>query len=79
MFLTIAALAAASAQGLPATPMPAAAEPNKKVCKTVTITGSRLGGKRTCKTRAQWDAEAKFVQDDASQLVDKPGYGPSSN
>ena len=43
-----------------AMPVPAAAEnaptfdPNEVICRTVTVTGSRLGASRRCATRAQW-------------------------
>lgn len=43
---------------LAAGPAPAAAptiDPGKKVCKTIKETGSRLGGKRECRTQAEWD------------------------
>ena len=29
-------------------------DPNEKVCQTQEVTGSRLGHKRVCKTRAEW-------------------------
>jgi len=32
-----------------------ALDPNKVICKTTEVTGSRLGGERTCMTRARWD------------------------
>lgn len=62
-FSIVAALVLATGQ--PATPPVAAkpvADPEKMVCKTIGETGSRLGGKRECKTRAEWEriaAEAK--------------------
>lgn len=37
-------------------------DPNKKVCKTIKETGSRLGGKRECKTQAEWDRIAAETQ-----------------
>lgn len=56
-----------NAPGSPA-PEPLTIEPepkaDKKVCKTVTITGSRLPGKKVCKTKEEWDAEAALVQED---------------
>ncbi|HEV2044400.1 MAG TPA: hypothetical protein VGR05_06945 [Sphingomicrobium sp.] len=39
-----------------------AADPNKRVCKTIKETGSRLGGKRECKTQAEWDRIAAEQQ-----------------
>ena len=32
---------------------------SKKVCKVEGVPGSRLGGKRTCRTQAEWDALAR--------------------
>lgn len=29
-------------------------DPNERVCRTITYTGSRLGGERVCKTRREW-------------------------
>ena len=31
----------------------------KKVCKVEGTIGSRLGGKRTCRTQAEWDEQAR--------------------
>ena len=49
-------------------PEPLTIEPepkaDKKVCKTITFTGSRLPGKKVCKTKEEWDAEAALVQED---------------
>lgn len=44
-------VAQAQTSTVPAAPV----DPNKKVCKTIKETGSRLGGKRECKTKAEWD------------------------
>lgn len=32
-------------------------DPNRKICKTEELIGSRLGTTRVCKTAAQWEAE----------------------
>ncbi len=37
-------------------------DPNKKVCKTIKETGSRLGGTRECKTQTEWDRIAAETQ-----------------
>ncbi|GGB26408.1 hypothetical protein GCM10011380_14900 [Sphingomonas metalli] len=51
-FILLAALA------MQAAPVPAAKSPNdKKICKMFASTGSRLGGKRICKTAHEWDEE----------------------
>lgn len=34
----------------------AAAYANKKICRSETDIGTRLGGKSICRTRAEWDA-----------------------
>lgn len=39
-----------------------AIDPDKKICKTIKDTGSRLGGTRECKTRAEWDRIAAETQ-----------------
>lgn len=39
-----------------------AIDPDKKVCKTIKETGSRLGGKRECRTQTEWDRIAAETQ-----------------
>jgi hypothetical protein len=39
-----------------------AVDPNRKICKTEELIGSRLGASRVCKTAAQWEAERKRNQ-----------------
>ncbi len=36
-----------------------ALDPNRKICKSEDLIGSRTGGSRICKTAAQWAAERK--------------------
>jgi hypothetical protein len=38
-----------------AAPTQQAASRNEKVCENITVTGSRLGTKRFCGTRAEWE------------------------
>ena len=38
----------------PAAEKPAAGSQNEVVCQKLEVTGTRLGAKRICKTRAQW-------------------------
>jgi hypothetical protein len=56
--LAIAMLLFAAAQEAAPPAVPAAPPPpaEKKVCRSERTTGSNLPGKRTCRTRAQWDA-----------------------
>lgn len=46
---------AALAETKPAQPQAPPAARNDKVCETITVTGSRLGTKRFCGTRAEWE------------------------
>jgi hypothetical protein len=38
-------------------------DPDEVVCKTTNVTGSRLGGARTCLKRKEWQATARDAQD----------------
>ena len=55
-FLVTPSLAQASGSpsSQPAAEKPAAGSPNEVVCQKLEVTGTRLGLKRVCKTRAQW-------------------------
>ncbi len=69
LFMLIASSAAAADQKVeggtaaPSAPPPAAAavqgtpadDPNRKICKTIYPTGSRVKGVKDCRTAAQWD------------------------
>lgn len=46
----------ASQQAQPSSGQPAL-DPNRKICKTEELIGSKLGSSRVCKTAAQWEAE----------------------
>lgn len=61
LLFAFAALAAAQAPAaVPAPPPPPAeaktADDQKKICKREEVIGSRVSGKRVCRTKAQWDA-----------------------
>jgi hypothetical protein len=49
----VPAVAAAQTAG-PAPAQPPQADPNERICETITMTGSRLGKKRFCASRAEW-------------------------
>jgi len=66
----------ASGPALAADPAPAAAPPpaapaklvdtvddNKVICKTLTVTGSRLGAKKTCMTKGEWAYQHSSAMD----------------
>ena len=43
--------------------------PDKVVCKSVRLTGSRLPGERVCMTRKQWDEKARAAQKDTQETL----------
>lgn len=45
---------AAAQTAAPAPAQPPQANPNERICETITMTGSRLGKKRFCASRAEW-------------------------
>ena len=53
------------------------ADPNEKVCEDITGVGSRLATKRTCATRAEWEAKRKIDRESVDQLQRGPGPGCS--
>jgi hypothetical protein len=62
--LLVAATAAQSApRGRSDSPEQAAGAGNKVVCKTFTRTGTLADRYRTCKTKAEWEAERQNLRD----------------
>lgn len=68
------------AQPAPAMTPAAAKDPmDEMVCRKETLTGSRLGGKRVCLTRREWDQITRDSQDALRKTQDKSGAkNPSS-
>lgn len=54
MSLFVALAVAAAPAPTPAADAAARYDPNQMICETVAQTGSRLGQRRRCATRAQW-------------------------
>jgi hypothetical protein len=52
---------------------------SKVVCRKVGSTGSRLSGQRICRTRAQWDEEARRTQKDLGKLQHGNGGATVAN
>ena len=50
-----------------------AADPNKPICKSQPIPGSRLGGKTVCLTRTQWDQMAQDARDALRDMSSRQG------
>jgi hypothetical protein len=61
--------AAVPAQGsAPAVQRGAAADPNKKICESYKVVGSRLAVKRICATAAEWVERRQQDRDDATRI-----------
>ena len=79
----LAGAAPASAQTAPADPAtdqstaaPKAKDPNRMICEKVEEIGTRLGGRKVCRTSAEWDAArraAKGQVDDWQRQLTSPG------
>ena len=79
LFLAFAAFAAVGANPAPAAPQAKPAEAaDKKICKREEVIGSRVSGKRICRTKAQWDALQQQDQR-ALQEMTKLNPGASAN
>lgn len=48
------------------------ANKDKKVCKSLKITGSRLARKRICATQAEWDRQREEAIKLGSEIADNP-------
>lgn len=65
---------------MPATPVAAApTDESKIVCKTVLPTGSRLGGKRVCMTKAEWRRMNKEGEEATRAIQDSYSKPPEGN
>lgn len=50
-------------------------DPNRRVCRTIVQSGSRLSS-RVCRTQADWDREMRETQDAALAQQTGPGFRP---
>ena len=60
-----------------------ASQPKKKgdglVCRTIDETGSRLGGKRVCMTREQWEENRTQARQSVERTQNSRAWSPSGN
>lgn len=62
---------ATTAQVAPAAMTQAAVKSNDvTVCKRIEPTGSRLGGKRVCQTRGEWERDARAAREQLGRAID---------
>ena len=43
-------------------------DPNEVICKSVEVSGSHLGGKRTCRTREAWEEMTRNGREQADSI-----------
>jgi len=67
MSVILIALAAAAAQSPAvtpaATPAPKSSDADRVICQKVEEVGSRLGGKKVCMTKLQWELQRKAFRE----------------
>ena len=63
---------AAVAETIPAQAKSPPARGNDKVCETITVTGSRLGSKRFCGTRAEWEERKRRDREEVEKAQRSP-------
>jgi invasion protein IalB len=84
LMFTVAAPAAAQItfQSAPTAAPPATAastkDPNRVICERQEEIGSRLGGKKVCKTAAEWDEERRQQRDTVEKFQQQATGVPSS-
>lgn len=44
-------------------------DPNERVCRGITYTGSRLGGERVCHTRQEWQELSERARERTNEVV----------
>ncbi len=49
--------------------------PRDQVCRTITATGSRLGGRRDCRTRQEWDDLARDHRETTEEVIRQNNTG----
>jgi hypothetical protein len=65
----------AGADPVPSSSKRPIADPNQKVCETVTAVGSRLAAKKICATRAEWAEMRKQDRDVVDQAQRSANIG----
>lgn len=62
----LAAMPAAAADPAPA--QKPGYDPNERICRNITLTGSRLATKRVCATRSQWEERLRLDREAVEQV-----------
>ena len=69
--LLLLASGPAAAQVAPAGKPKAVPDADRMVCHREEVTGSLAGGRKTCHTRAEWEALARASQATAERMMDQ--------
>ena len=65
-----------AATAAPATP---AEDPNRRICRRFTATGSLVPSKRECRTAAEWDRLAERAQAQGRDVVERARSGMAAS
>ncbi|MEP9358217.1 hypothetical protein [Sphingomonas sp. KR3-1] len=74
--LSVPAFAQETPAPAPQTAKPGKNDPNRMVCRSVATTGSILGGRKECHTKAEWDNAAEKDQREFRQAAGNSGHSP---
>jgi hypothetical protein len=77
MFVVLATVTAATATGETPAPVGAAAKKDRLICRSETVIGSRLRGKRICRTKAEW-VESEKQNTDAVREMQRTTRAPNN-
>ena len=73
--LSAAVLALVCASGASAAEGSKHRDPNKKVCRTITDTGSRLNRTRACHTEAEWEELRRLTKQKIENIQNNRPWG----
>jgi hypothetical protein len=68
-----------AAQKTPAAPAQVGADKDKLICKREVPVGSLIASRKTCMTKAQWEAQARDGNDEARRMVEMNQGRPTGN
>ena len=67
------ATAVEATQAAPGTPVAKGLDPERRVCKPIVATGSRLGKSKVCKTAREWEAQTASDRQALNRLQSQKG------
>jgi hypothetical protein len=73
--LNFIAIAPAFALQTTAAPTTATPDDNRLVCRREAMTGSLVGGRRVCRTAAQWREQARIAREQGQNAINRSASG----